>query len=171
MNKLTLKNIIVIISTLTVTLGVNTVSNAKPLGVTETINSEFNLPVEIAQQRRGRDDDEGDDNRFWSKLNLSAEQKNQMQTIRKKYQPETSSLRDQIETEREKLDKMMQSNESDSNLRAQHGKIVNLDEKMHNLRFESMLEMRKVLTTEQRQQFSLLMEEKRANRQGDRKKP
>jgi len=125
------------------------------------------LPMEIAQTKPMKRE-KGDgfpDGRLWSRLNLTTTQQNQMQSIKQKYQPEMSTLREQIETEREKLATMMQNNQSETNLRSQHQKIISLDQKIHNLRFESMLEMRNVLTPEQRQEFSELMNERQANRQ------
>lgn len=125
------------------------------------------LPREIAQAKpiKGGKGDGFPDGRLWSKLNLTTTQQNQIQNIKQKYQPEMSTLREQIETERDKLATMMQNNQSEANLRSQHQKIISLDQKIHNLRFESMLEMRNVLTPEQRQEFSELMNERQANRQ------
>ena len=59
---------------------------------------------------------------------------------------------------------MMQGNASENDLRNKHQEIVSLRQQMGNLRFESMLEMRKVLTPEQRQQFVQLMQERRRMR-------
>ena len=85
-----------------------------------------------------------------------------MQTIKSKYQPQIQTLREDISSEREKLAQMMVNNESTSNLRSQHQKILNLDQKMHNLRFEIMLEMREVLSAEQRQKWAESMENLKA---------
>ena len=99
-------------------------------------------------------------------LNLDSSQQQQMQTIKSKYQPQIRNLRENIRSERKKLANMMKSNDSVSDLRVQHQKIIDLDQKIHNLRFEIMLEMRDILTTEQRQQLVESMEEFRANRRG-----
>lgn len=45
-------------------------------------------------------------------------------------------------------------------------KIVTLDQQIHNLRFESMLEMRAVLTPEQRQEWANMMADRKMSRQG-----
>ncbi|RMD70652.1 MAG: hypothetical protein D6822_03850 [Cyanobacteria bacterium J149] len=61
---------------------------------------------------------------------------------------------------------MMRNNQSESQLRSQHQKIVTLDQQIHNLRFESMLEMRAVLTPEQRQEWANMMADRKMSRQG-----
>jgi Spy/CpxP family protein refolding chaperone len=73
-------------------------------------------------------------------------------------------LREDISSERQKLADLMKTDDSTSILRSQHQKIIDLDQKMHNLRFEVMLEMREVLTMEQRQQWAESMQELKANR-------
>jgi Spy/CpxP family protein refolding chaperone len=71
------------------------------------------------------------------------------------------NVQEQMRVEREKMSMMMRNNESQNNLRSQHQKISALQQKMNNLRFESMLETRELLTPEQRQQFSAMMGQKR----------
>ena len=104
--------------------------------------------------------------KFIGKLNLDSSQQQQIQAIKSKYQPQIRGLRENIRSERQTLANMMKSNDSVSDLRAQHQKIIDLDQKIHNLRFEIMLEMRDILTTEQRQQLVESIEEFRANRRG-----
>lgn len=58
----------------------------------------------------------------------------------------------------------MHSNTSAEELRNQHEQVQELHQEMGNLRFESMLEMREVLTAEQREQFAELMQERPENR-------
>jgi Spy/CpxP family protein refolding chaperone len=79
------------------------------------------------------------------------------------------NIQEQMRVEREKMSMMMRNNESQNNLRSQHQKISALQQKMNNLRFESMLETRELLTPEQRQQFSAMMGEKRGNGRGQQK--
>jgi periplasmic protein CpxP/Spy len=118
--------------------------------------------ADLAQmtQRGKRKGERGD---FMEKLNLTTEQQQQMQSIRTKYQPQMDSIREEIHSEREKLRQMMTNNSSPDSLRSQHNKISSLNQKMGDLRFQSMLEMREVLTSEQRQQWNRMMEKKKAN--------
>jgi Spy/CpxP family protein refolding chaperone len=145
-------------------LSFNAVASEKP------IISPTNITTEIAQNatpRRQRIDGKGD--KLMERLNLTSQQQQQMQSIRTKYQPEMDNIQEQMRVEREKMSMMMRNNESQNNLRSQHQKISALQQKMNNLRFESMLETREVLTPEQRQQFSAMMGQKRGNGRGQQK--
>ncbi len=114
----------------------------------------------FAQGRRGRRR-----GGFMDALNLTAAQQDQLQSIREQYQPRLMDKREELFNVRQMLgDMMVQENVSNSELRRQHDKILTLRDEMGNLRFESMLEMRNVLTPEQREEFAELMEERRENR-------
>jgi Spy/CpxP family protein refolding chaperone len=134
----------------------------------DSLSFETANPTYLAQmgQRGKRKGERGD---FMEKLNLTTQQQQEMQSIRTKYQPQMDSIREEMRTEKEKLRQMMTNNSSSDNLRSQHNKIASLNQKMGDLRFQSMLEMREVLTSEQRQQWNRMMEEKKANWQ--EKKP
>ncbi|NBD15923.1 MAG: periplasmic heavy metal sensor [Cyanobacteria bacterium] len=97
-------------------------------------------------------------------LDLSDTQKNELQRIRNEYQPRFMEQREALFEARQTLRNMMvDDNASNSDLRQQHDKILSLRDEMGNLRFESMLEMREVLTPEQREDFAELMDERRGN--------
>ncbi|MFP4133375.1 MAG: Spy/CpxP family protein refolding chaperone [Halothece sp.] len=102
-------------------------------------------------------------------LNLSEEQKNQLQTIRTDYQPRMIEQREQMAQANQTLREMMHNNPSTEELRNQHEQVQGLRQEMANLRFERMLEMREVLNPEQREQFAELMQERRGNRGGNRR--
>ncbi|HIK36782.1 MAG: Spy/CpxP family protein refolding chaperone [Geminocystis sp.] len=113
----------------------------------------------------------GNENRGWMKedkmmgrLNLTPEQRQKMAAVREKYRPQISSLKEQLRAERDTLQEMMARNESETTLRNQHQKIIALEQKIKTLSFESMLEMRSILTPEQRQQWASWMKERRASR-------
>ena len=101
-----------------------------------------------------------------SNLGLDDSQKTKMREIKSKYKTQIDSIREQITSERQKLAQMMQGNNPTSELRSQHQKVADLGKQMHNLRFEIMLEMREILTTEQRQKLAESMVELRARRKG-----
>lgn len=128
----------------------------------DSLSFETAKPTYLAQmgQRGKRGGERGE---FMEKLNLTTEQQQQMQSIRTRYQPQMDNIREEMRTEREKLRQMMANNDSSDNLRTQHNKIASLNQRMGDLRFQSMLEMREVLSAEQRQQWNQMMEEKKAN--------
>lgn len=103
------------------------------------------------------------------RLNLSDEQMQQLKNIREKYRPQMEQLKIQMRTQGQELSRMMQGNTSENDLRLKHQEIINLRQKMGNIRFESMLEMRQVLTTEQRQQFAQFLQQRR--QRGGRNRP
>jgi periplasmic protein CpxP/Spy len=115
-----------------------------------------------ATQRREKGEGKGD--KLMDKLNLTTQQQQQMQSIRTKYQPEIDNISEQMRNEREKMSTMMRNNESQNNLRSQHQKISGLQQKMNNLRFESMLETREILNPQQRQELAEMMGERKGNR-------
>ncbi|MGK7940841.1 MAG: Spy/CpxP family protein refolding chaperone [Crocosphaera sp.] len=104
---------------------------------------------------------------FQQTLNLTDEQMQQLSAIRRKYHTQIQQLREQMRGKGEELSQMMQGDAADNDLRSKHQEIINLRQQMGNLRFESMLEMRKVLTPEQRQEFVQLMQERRRMRSGN----
>lgn len=104
----------------------------------------------------------GGPDRLMEQLNLSAEQKKEMQAIRQKYQGQTKPLQEQLRTQMEELRRMMDGNASKDSIRAKHEQVVNLRNQLANIRFEEMLENREVLTPSQRQQFAQLMQQRRA---------
>jgi Spy/CpxP family protein refolding chaperone len=100
-------------------------------------------------------------NRLMEQLNLSSQQKQDLSTIRQKYQGQMKQLHEQLRTNQEALRTMMSGTASEDSIRAKHTEIVQLRQQLENLGFESMLESRAVLTPDQRQQFAQLMEKQR----------
>lgn len=94
-------------------------------------------------------------------LDLNNSQKRQMAAIRQKYQGQMSQLRDRLRTSQNDLAALMASSSTDSAIRAKHREITGLREQLGNLRLDSILEMRQVLTPEQRNKLSQLMKERR----------
>ena len=100
-------------------------------------------------------------NRLMEQLNLSSQQKQDLSTIRQKYQGQMKQLHEQLRTNQEALRTMMSGTASEDSIRAKHTEIVQLRQQLENLGFESMLESRAILTPDQRQQFAQLMEKQR----------
>ncbi len=124
-----------------------------------------------AQRRgEGRQAGRGGPEKLMEQLNLTEEQVNELNSIRQKYRPQMEQLWEKMQTIRQDLRQMMQGNTSTADIRAKHQEVISLDQQIHNLRFESMLEMRETLTPEQRAQFAELMEERRAARRNGRRR-
>ncbi|AGF51479.1 sll0858 [Synechocystis sp. PCC 6803] len=110
----------------------------------------------------------GGQGQWMESLDLTDSQKQQLEAIRQKYQGQMQSLSEQMRTSQNELRTLMSGNGSDSEIRAKHNQVANLRQQLGELRFNSMLESRQVLTPEQRQKFSQLMQERRNSRQGRR---
>jgi len=102
--------------------------------------------------------------RLFEALDLSSEQQQELRAIRTKYQPEMQSLRDDLRREENELRSLMIGSASDAEIRAHHEHVVQLRNELGGIHFESMLEMRQVLTSAQRQELGQLLEERRNER-------
>ncbi len=111
-----------------------------------------NTSQKVITQKNRDDNDFKKEKNIFEKLNLSTSQQEQMKNIRDKYQPQIQTLRQEMRVEKEKLGQMMETDTSESQLRNQHKNVLQISQKMRNQHFEAMLEMREVLTTQQRQE-------------------
>lgn len=110
--------------------------------------------------------------KFLDQLNLSNEQRQQIGSIRQKYQGQIEQLQERGQTTQEELFEMMAGTESVRDIRTKRDEVVQIRQELGDARFESLLEMREVLTPEQRTQLAEKLEERREgwrnNRSGDR---
>jgi periplasmic protein CpxP/Spy len=107
-------------------------------------------------------------------LNLSSQQQQQISTIRQKYRPNMEQVRTRLRTARQELQQLMVGDATKDNIRAKHQQVGELHQELDTLRFESMLEIRDVLTTAQRQELDRMMQQRRtrmSDRMGDRPEP
>lgn len=113
-------------------------------------------PTILAQ--RGPDD-RGPD--WLQQLDLSPDQIQEMRAIRDRYRPQLDANHEQLKLERDELMDLLSSNASTTAIRQQQNQIQDLQQALEELRFESILEIREILTLEQRQQAAELLGEKR----------
>ncbi len=121
------------------------------------------FPQSIAQNPGGPGQGGPGQMRLMEELNLTAEQQQRMQGIRSKYEGNISQRQQELRQAAEQLSQLMAGNASTPQIRAQHDRVQDLSQQLGDLRFESMLEMRDVLTVEQRNRFAQLMEQRREN--------
>ncbi|MDJ1183407.1 Spy/CpxP family protein refolding chaperone [Roseofilum casamattae] len=143
-------------------------AEARPSWGDRHLNNADSNSLILAQRGPGQRGNRGD--RLIQELNLSPDQQQQMQAIKSRYQPQMEAQKEQVQQAREQLRDLMVSNASDGQIRAQHQQVQQLMQQMGNLRFNSMLEVRAILDSSQRQQFANLMEQKhRGGRPGGRR--
>jgi len=119
---------------------------------------------QLIAQRFERGQGRGRRGNLMEELDLTAAQRNQLQSIRSEYQPRLMEQKEALSDAYETLRDMMTDDASTSEVRRQHQQVQALRQEMSDLRFESMLEMREVLTPEQREEFAELMEDRRVGR-------
>jgi periplasmic protein CpxP/Spy len=90
-------------------------------------------------------------------LNLTFQQRQQIGKIRQKYRQPLAKLGKNLNSARRELIKMMAGVDSVDTIRNQHQQITQLQQKIGELHLSSMLEIRQVLTPQQRQQFVRIM--------------
>lgn len=117
------------------------------------------------QGRRG-----GKDN-MMEQLNLSADQKQRMESIRNQYKDQIRQREAAVRAARQEMKTMMDGNASTAQIRTKHEQISALQQQLMSTRMEMMLAMREVLTPEQRARMAELMKQRReqmSNRRGQR---
>ena len=99
---------------------------------------------------------------LFDQLNLSAEQKQKMQGVRDRYKEQVSQRMQAVRQARQELETMMSSSTANvSQMRDKHRQIMGLRQQLEEVQFESTLAMREVLTPEQRNQLSQMMQQRR----------
>jgi Spy/CpxP family protein refolding chaperone len=91
-------------------------------------------------------------------LNLNQEQKQKISALRQKYKQPLAQLRKNLSTQQQQLAQMMAGDDTVAAIRNKHQEVMRLQQKMAELHLSSMLEIREVLTLEQRQQFARIMQ-------------
>lgn len=127
--------------------------------------SEQSKPSLLAQNHseRWKNKKYGFGGRFLDELNLSDRQKNDIKAIHDEYKVDMTSLREELRTQQQQLRDMMIGDSSRREIEIKHDNVASLHSEMSYLRFQSMLDMREVLTPVQRRKLAQLMDEYRDN--------
>ena len=94
-------------------------------------------------------------------LNLSADQMTKIQQVRTRYRDQLKSDRDAARQAQQELRTLMAGTATDDQIREKYRQVKDLRAKAADTQFNSMLEMRNVLTPEQRQKFAERMDKQR----------
>jgi len=87
--------------------------------------------------------------RLMEELNLSQAQMQELEEIQQKYQDQFSRQRQELHQAQQELSELMAGTASNRQIRNKYRQVSQLRQQMGALHFESMLEMREVLTPEQ----------------------
>ena len=101
-------------------------------------------------------------------MNLTPEQMERLQTIRTEQKAEIEKTRDALHQAHEEMRDLIGSEVDEATIREKYRQVSSLRQEMADLRFNSMMEMRKTFTLEQRRQFVEKMKERHSHF-GDRR--
>lgn len=118
---------------------------------------------DFTPDRPGPGDRDGATPPWLNQLNLTPDQLQRIQAIHNQYRPQLQTNRQAVYTTHQEMRELMSSDTPSNTLRQKHQQLQALHQESGNLRFESMLAIREVLTPSQRQQASTLMEQHRGH--------
>lgn len=94
-------------------------------------------------------------------LDLTSEQQRRLQAIRLQYHNEIDQRQQELSQSTQDLGELMTGTASVDQIRTQHEQVQAISQQLEELRFESLLAMREVLTPQQRQRFATMMQQRR----------
>lgn len=98
-------------------------------------------------------------NNIAKELNLSQAQVQQIEGIRNKYKNQLAQTRQSLNQSQQELRNLMTGTAPESQVRSKYQQVQALQQQLGNLRFESQLAMRQVLSPTQRRKVTQLMEQ------------
>ncbi|MBE9185722.1 Spy/CpxP family protein refolding chaperone [Microcoleus sp. LEGE 07076] len=119
------------------------------------------LPAETIAQNQRPNRAGGKEGGMFEKLNLSADQKQKMQAVRDRYKDQISQRMQAVRQARQELQTMMSGTATASQIRDKNTQITALKKQLDDVRLESTLAMREILTPAQRTQLAELMKQRR----------
>ncbi|MEZ2321727.1 MAG: Spy/CpxP family protein refolding chaperone [Microcoleus sp.] len=119
------------------------------------------LPAETIAQNQRPNRTGGKEGAMFEKLNLSADQKQKMQAVRDRYKDQISQRMQAVRQARQELQTMMSGTATASQIRDKNTQISGLKKQLDDVRLESTLAMRDILTPAQRTQLAELMKQRR----------
>lgn len=99
---------------------------------------------------------------MFEQLNLTPAQLSQIRAIREASRATMQPLREQMRAGHQELRTLMASDASTDEIRQRHSALMTLDQQLRTQRFEVMLQIRDVLTPEQRAELAQLLEQRRS---------
>ena len=132
------------------------------IGVADSTRSSVDdsTPIQVARMRQRRDRS-GQQGRFLQELNLTPDQTRRITAIRSKYKAELQQQRQATQQAQKQLRDLMVSSASAGQVRQQFQQVQTLRRQLSETQFNSLLEVREVLTVEQRRKFAELMQNRR----------
>jgi periplasmic protein CpxP/Spy len=107
----------------------------------------------------------GNLNSLAKELNLSGDQIQKLQQLRKNAQGKTKTRRQTLQAAKQELNQLIQGNASADQVRQKRQQVQSLQREIADTNFENTLAIREILTPEQRVRLQQIIEQRRQNRQ------
>jgi periplasmic protein CpxP/Spy len=107
----------------------------------------------------------GNLNNLSKELNLSREQIQKLQQLRKNAQGKNKERRQTLQTAKQELNQLIQGNASTDQVRQKRQQVQSLQREIADTNFENTLAIREILTPEQRVKLQQIVAQRRQNRQ------
>jgi periplasmic protein CpxP/Spy len=107
----------------------------------------------------------GNLNNLAKELNLSGDQIQKLQQLRKNAQGKTKERRKILQANKQELNQLVQGNASADQIRQKRQQVQSLQREIADTNFEQTLAIREILTPEQRVKLQQIIEQRRQNRQ------
>ena len=136
---------------------------ARPDREADNVQEPANKTIHLA--RRGKHgDEEKRMTRLLQELDLTTEQSQQIETIQQQSETATKDLKEQMRSQHETMKSLLASDADTEQIREQHQAAQGVRQQLGDNRFETMLQIREVLTREQRAEMAELIEQHRDRR-------
>lgn len=125
--------------------------------------------IQIAQNQMRPNKRMGRGNRMeklLQQIDLSSEQSQQIEAIQEQFRSENEPLWQEMQANKQQMGNLLSSDASNEELRQQYQQLQSLRQQLSDNRFENMLQVRDVLTPEQRSELAQIMEQRRGRRGG-----
>lgn len=134
-------------------VGINSAPDSSDMG---------NLAQRVKHGKRGHRGHKID--KLIQKLDLTPEQSTQVNTIQEESKQTAETLKQQMRSQHEKMKSLLVSEANEAEIRTQYQETQKLHQQLSNNRFETILKLREVLSTEQKAKLTELMEKHRGRK-------
>ncbi|NEP42483.1 MULTISPECIES: Spy/CpxP family protein refolding chaperone [Okeania] len=133
-----------------------------PLTISSVIATpNYNNDAQIISQTTKVQESQSTEEGVFQQLNLTQEQTDKIVAIRQQHQQQIIQSLENLRDAQEELNQMIIATNTDNQLRQKHGEVLQLRKDLAELQFNTILKIREVLTPEQLQQWSKLMQQRR----------
>jgi periplasmic protein CpxP/Spy len=121
------------------------------------------LSPNLVQNFENRPPQERIRHNLMEELNLGQEQQQKLRAIQYRYKNRIEGLQEGIHQSTQEFRSLMITNIDSGQIRNKYQEVQQLQQQLEDLRLESILEMREVLTPDQRSRFAQMMEQRKNN--------